>query len=172
MSMIFLQTGKVPRAKINFDGALTRDLRFNLWHHQWPMRTNQKMRGYLSHLQTHQSALSPELSSVLVSGLVQEKGCVVLAEARASAVAWDASQDATGYECFINHIHVKSLVEALEFARRLKSALAEYSTDAFVVIVSFDGREATVRFHKHRLGQAWLNDNLEGYVEEGIAVLD
>jgi len=127
----------------------------------------------MSAFQSHASFLSPELSSALASGFVEENGCVLLAsEASASVVARDAGQDDTGYECFINHLHVKSLVEAVEFARRLKSALAACFTDGFVVIVSFDGREATVRFHKNRVGQSWLDSNLEGYVEEGIAVLD
>jgi hypothetical protein len=137
------------------------------------MRANQKMRGYLSHLQSEESALSPDLLSILALGFVEEKGCVLLASvARASVVARDAGEDDTGYECFINHLHVESLAEAVEFARRLKSALAERFSDGFVVIVSFDGQEATVRFHKNRVGQSWLDNNLEGYVEEGIAVLD
>ena len=137
------------------------------------MQTNQKMRGYLSHLQSDESALSPELLNILALGFVEDEGCLLLAsEARASVVARDARQDDTGYECFINHLHVKSLAEAVELARRLKSALTTRITDSFVVIVSFDGREATVRFHKNRVGQRWLDSNLEGYVEEGIAVLD
>ena len=137
------------------------------------MRTNQNMRRYLSHLQTHDSVLSPELSSVLVAGFVEKEGCVLLAsEARDSVAAPAVTKDETGYECFINHLHVKSLGEALEFAQRLKKALAERFGVAFVVIVSFSGREAIVRFHKLRAGQTWLNENLEGYLEEGIAVLD
>ena len=137
------------------------------------MRTNQKMRGYLSHLQSDESALSPELLSILALGFVEENGCLLLAsEARAPVVARDARQDDTGYECFINHLHVKSLAEAIEFAQRLKNALTARFNDGFVVIVSFDGREATVRFHKNRVGQRWLDGNLEGYLEEGIAVLD
>jgi hypothetical protein len=137
------------------------------------MKTNQKMRGYMSAFQPHAPVLSPELSSALASGFVEENGCVLLAsEARSSVLTRDAWQDDTGYECFINHLHVNNLAEALEFARRLKNALAERFTGVFVVIVSFDGREATVRFHKLRTGQIWLNKNLEGYLEEGIAVLD
>jgi hypothetical protein len=130
------------------------------------------MRRYLSHLQTHVSVLSPELSNVLVAGFVEKKGCVLLAsEAPDSAFPRATTQDETGYECFINHLHVENLAEALEFARRLNRALAERFTASFVVIVSFDGREATVRFHKLRAGQTWLSENLEGYLE-GIAVLD
>src|ERR1700681_4300767 len=110
------------------------------------MRTNQKMRGYLSHLRMHESALSSELSSVLSGGFVEEGGCLLLAsEVRDSTVARDATLDDTGYECCVNHVHVNNLAEALEFARRLKNALAERFTGLFVVIVSFDGREATVR---------------------------
>jgi len=131
------------------------------------------MRGYLNHLQTRESDISPELSNVLVAGFVEEGGCLLLAsEVRDSTVARDATLDDTGYECFINHLHVNNLVEALEFARRLKNALAERLTGVFVVIVSFDGREATVRFHKLRAGQIWLNKNLEASLEEGIAVLN
>ena len=104
---------------------------------------------------------------------MEENGCVLLAsEVRTSTVARDANLDDTGYECFINHLHVKSLAEALAFAQQLKSALTARFTEGFVVIVSFDGREATVRFHKNRVGQTWLSSNLEGYAEEGIAVLD
>jgi hypothetical protein len=106
-------------------------------------------------------------------GFVEEKGCVLLAsEAKTSAIAQNTSQDETAFECFVNHLHVNSLDEALEFARRLKSALSERFTDTFVVIAAFDGRKATVRFHKLRAGQTWLNENLEGYLEEGVAVLE
>ena len=131
------------------------------------------MRDYLSNLQSGGSALSPELLRSLALGFAEENGCLMLAsEARASIAARDAGQDDIGYECFINHLHIKSLAEAVEFARRLKSSLAARFTDSFVVIVSFNGREAIVRFHKNRPGQRWLDSNLEAYMEEGIAVLD
>jgi hypothetical protein len=54
----------------------------------------------------------------------------------------------------------------------LKTALTSLFPGDFVVIVAFDGREATVRFHRLRAGQTWLNENLEEYGEEGIAVID
>jgi hypothetical protein len=136
------------------------------------MKTNQNMRRFLGQLQTDGSALSPELSSVLDAGFVEEKGCVLLAsKARCSAFA-RATEDETGYECFINHLHVEDLGEALEFARLLHKALADAFTGRFVVIVAYDGREATVRFHRLRADQTWLSENLEGYLDEGIAVLD
>jgi hypothetical protein len=91
------------------------------------------MRRYLDHLQSDASALSPDLLSILARGFVEEKGCVLLAAVgRASVVARNAGEDDTGYECFINHLHIESLAEAVEFARRLKSALAERFTESFV----------------------------------------
>jgi hypothetical protein len=136
------------------------------------MKTNQNMRRFLGQLKTDGSALSPELSSVLDAGFVEEKGCVLLAsKARGSAFARD-TEDETGYECFINHLHVQDLGEALEFARLLHKALVDAFMGSFVVIVAYDGREATIRFHRLRADQTWLSENLEGYLEEGIAVLD
>jgi hypothetical protein len=137
------------------------------------MRTNQNMRTYLRGLRTQESDISPKLLNVLTAGFVEENGCVFLAsQVRDSAFNRAATHDETGYECLVNHLHVGTLQEALEFARRLKKALDEQFVGGFVVIVSFDGREATVRFHRLRVGQTWLNENLEGYQEEGIAVLD
>ena len=87
------------------------------------------MRRFLGQLKTDGSALSPELSTILDVGFVEEKGCVLLAsKARGSASARAAAEDETGYECFINHLHVEDLGEALEFARRLNKALAEAFT--------------------------------------------
>jgi len=137
------------------------------------MRTNQRMQGYLADWKSDESTLSPELSRILNSGFVEENGCVFLAsEAHNSADTRHGELDDTGLECFVNHLHVKSLAEAVQFARRLESALTERFTDSFAVVVSFDGRDATVRFHKRRAGEAWVNDNLEGYLDEGIAVFD
>ena len=137
------------------------------------MRTNKKMSGLLEVLQTRDIVLSAEVARVLAGGFVEEQGCVLLASQVHNVVRTRVAdtQDETGYECFINHVHLKSLQEALELARRLSKALANRFTGQFSVIVSFDGREATVRFHRVRAGQIWLSDDLEEY-EEGIAVLD
>ena len=131
------------------------------------------MRRFLGELRENRLGLSPKLSSILNAGFVEEKGCVLLAsEKRDSRSDRTATQDDTGYECFVNHVQVENRGEALEFARRLKTALTSLFPGDFVVIVAFDGREATLRFHRLRAGQTWLNENLEEYGEEGIAVID
>jgi len=130
------------------------------------------MSSLLGDLETHTSVLSPEISRVLAAGFVEEQGSVLLAsQAHNSGYTRAAdTDDETGYECFINHLHIKGLQEALEFAQRLHSNLNERCKSGFAVIVAFDGSEATVRFHKIRPGQVWLSEDLQG-CEEGIAVL-
>ena len=137
------------------------------------MRTNYKMSGLLKDLQTHDIVLSPEASRILAAGFVEERGCVLLAsEAHNSKHTPIADAfDETGYECFVNHLHLESLRDALELAKQLAQSLSERFKCGFAVIVGFDGREATVRFHKIRPGQSWLHDDLEKY-QEAIAVLD
>jgi Uri superfamily endonuclease len=132
------------------------------------------MSRFVKALPVRDVILSPEMSSVLAKGFVEDQGCVLFASEAHNATHTRVSyaSDETGYECFINHVHIKSLQEALAFAQQLTKVLAEGFTDRFVVIVSFDGRDATVRFHKFRAGQTWLTDNLEKYKEEGIAVFD
>jgi hypothetical protein len=78
--------------------------------------------------------------------------------------------DGTGQECFINHVHIKSLLGALELARQLTHTLTKLFKSSFAVIRAFDGTEATVQFHKFGRGRTWLSGNLEQY-EEGLAVL-
>ncbi len=137
------------------------------------MKTNQNMRRFLRELKKNRQGLSANFSNILNAGFVEEKGCVLLAsEKRDSGSDRAGTQDETGYECFVNHGHVENLGEALEFARRLKSALTSLFPGDFVVIMAFDGREATVRFHRLRAGQTWLNENLEEHREEGIAVIN
>jgi hypothetical protein len=115
------------------------------------------MREFLRDLRSHESAITPEVSEILGAGFVEENGCVLLASrAHHAASTRAATEDETGYECFVNHIHLRSLQEALEVTRQLTKGLAEHFTGGFVVIVSFDGREATVRFHRFRVGQTWL----------------
>lgn len=131
------------------------------------------MRRFLNDPHTSEASLSSSLLDVLASGFVEENGCVLLASTgRQTAFTPALSHDETGYECFVNHLHVEKLGEALEFGRRLDKALREKFTGPFAVIVSYDGREATVRFHRRRSNQSWLSENLEEYQEEGIAVLD
>jgi hypothetical protein len=89
--------------------------------------------------------------------------------------------DKTDFECFINHVHLpfdgtnESLVSCLEYSATLREALMLLTQDRqFRVIVSLseDDGECTVRFHRIRLGENWIAEDLEGYKSEAILVFD
>jgi hypothetical protein len=95
--------------------------------------------------------------------------------------------DKTGFECFINHVHLpfaetnesQSLASCLEYAATLQDALLPLTPDRqFRVIVSlsedgeFPGSACTVRFHQIRPGEVWVTEDLEGYKSEAILVFD
>ena len=131
---------------------------------------NTKMRELVTST-VQVSVLSPELAEVLDLGFVDRDGCILLAK-EANKAKREASMDAIGYECFVNHLHIKSFPMAKLFANELVAALARAFPDKFVVILSFDGNTATVRFHKDRAGTPWLDVNvLEAFKEDAVGVL-
>jgi hypothetical protein len=93
--------------------------------------------------------------------------------------------DKTGFECFINHVHLpfdgtnESLISCLEYAATLQEALMPLTGDRqFRVIVSlsedyeFPESACTVRFQQIRHGENSMSEDLEGYKSEAILVFD
>jgi hypothetical protein len=87
--------------------------------------------------------------------------------------------DKTGYESFINHVHrsfdgtAASLKSCLSYAIALQKGLTRIAENRrFQVIVSVDDRECTVRFHQLRQGETWIAEDLEGYAEEAVLLLE
>jgi hypothetical protein len=79
-------------------------------------------------------------------------------------------QDRTGYECFLNHVHLPSRVDRRSFLTSfgyiyaLHNALARFCMERhFRIIASFSSGECTVRFYQFRQNETWLGDDLEGY---------
>jgi hypothetical protein len=139
------------------------------------MLMNVKMRELVTRTEPAR-ALSIDLAEMLQLGFVDRDGCTLLAtEANKTthiATNHIALMDATGYECFVNHLHVKSFPMALLFAGELGASLRRTFQERFVVILSFDGSDATVRFHKDRPGTPWLDVNeLENFKEEAVGVV-
>jgi hypothetical protein len=144
------------------------------------VKTNQRMNALMQG--EHRIDLPAKLSDLLSAGVVDRDGCVFFAELakRASNASRSDFPDLTGYECFVNHVHIDDYVEdadpqtlaamGVTFARRLCELLSERSGD-FNVIVGSDELSCSVRFHLVRAGEAWLSDDLESYRDEAIAVL-
>lgn len=86
--------------------------------------------------------------------------------------------DLTGFEAFINHIHLpyngsrQSLRSALNYCADLAAALNRLNPGVtFRIILGVTDQECTVRFHRVRDNEEWVSQNLEGY-EEAILVWD
>ena len=128
--------------------------------------------------------LDPRLAAILADGFLELGDCVVLAHEAGSVAAApiDSYPDATGFEAFINHMHLEDELElpaadptvlaqagryATELADRLERA---FPGETFVLIIGL-GDSCTVRFHKLRSGESWIADDLEGYENEAVMVV-
>ena len=88
--------------------------------------------------------------------------------------------DKTGFECFINHVHLpfdgrnEPLISCLEYAATLQEALMPLATDRqFRVIISLsEDDDCAVRFHQIRIGEHSMSEDLEGFKSEAILVFD
>lgn len=129
--------------------------------------------------------LAPDLRAILEAGIVREHGATYLASLRAGSNIGPfpsaSIPDLTGAECFVNHLHVNDhvpemqardlLVQAFRYAFEL-SALLSDGAFRLIVAMSVDDGQFTVRFHERRDGEVWLDEDLDSYAHEAIAVLD
>ena len=154
----------------------TRDSRVSKY-----MRMNNKMSALL------QGAgmtwpLKPEPGKAELPELELVHDCVLLKEEyeRNKHAKVSDFPDRTGFECFINHVHLpfagtnESLVACMAYAAALQHSLAYFAEGQrrFRVIVGIGARDCAIRFHWIRSGETWISDNLEGYKSEAILVLD
>lgn len=155
------------------------------------MKMNRRMNGSLGQLSPAEFAkgekLSEELSRLLAEGFTDLDGAIVFTAMRniAENVKPENFPDLTGFECFVNHIHVEDQVNRSELdqAALLKQGLAfalaaenrlrsTLPSKAFKVIVALTARGCGVRFHSVRSGEEWLASDLDGYSKEAILVLE
>ena len=127
-----------------------------------------------------------KLLTLLNAGFLEQEQCVFLAALRKEAPVKRLDfPDCTGYECFVNHIHVEDYLEngglpplellgcGIALARELKARLSGFQdTRHFRIIVIFQGATCSVRFHTIRPDEEWMDKDLHGYREEAIAILE
>jgi hypothetical protein len=154
------------------------------------VRMNRKMRSSLGEANPADFAqsekLSEELSQLLAQGFTDLDGAIVFTAMRSIAenVNHKNFPDLTGFECFVNHIHVEELDkpilnqtallrQGIAFAFATESQLRSTSPGKpFKVIVAATEHGCGVRFHLARPGEEWLASDLHGYGEEAILVLE
>lgn len=144
--------------------------------------TNKAMQErYTPCLSSRDIVLPRRLMVVLESGLVRKDGCVFLASllAQCRSVSRHDFPDMTGYECFVNKVHLDNLACSqlvrigVTFLHRVSNLLRTSDIHSPVIgIVSADDASVTARFHLLRAQEAWLSDDLNGYTEECIAVFE
>lgn len=155
------------------------------------MRMNGVMERHLTELKIdlakNDVVLNENLSNLINLGFVEFEGCVLLNGLKKPPNHAQIAdfQDKTGFECFINKIHIEDYFadkktpkkerakQAVEFGRKLKEKLSlAFDCNRFEIFFSTDGEHYIVNFHKIRNGEMWLSDNLDGYKDEGILVFN
>lgn len=118
--------------------------------------------------------LNPELQPVVHEGWIKRDGCFLLATAakHKTNATLSSFEDKTGYECFINHIHIDEYVAshcAEQAIRLVYEVLNQWKLrrhrGRLNAIATFADESAIVRFHYKRPGETWLAENLNGYQE-------
>jgi len=127
--------------------------------------------------------LPDELAQILGDGMSVVDDCLVVgkpdAVPRLDSVR-AAVMDKTGYECFVNHVHLKErgdsaavLGHAVAFCQRVSAEAVSFAPGRSVrFIISKNGNDWTVHFHTLRPNESYVYDDLEGYAEEAVLVLD
>ena len=150
------------------------------------MRMNAQMRKLKREIEGLRAfSLDPNLAGIIRRGFVELNGCTVFAQFQSSAQSVTVADcfDETGYESFINHLHVEdyldssfSPLERVAQGFTLTSVLARsleshYPSITFRILLSCSSSGCSVRFHTLRPGQQWIRDDLESYLDEALAVL-
>ncbi|HWG45496.1 MAG TPA: hypothetical protein VN688_22220 [Gemmataceae bacterium] len=145
------------------------------------MRMNLAMKGLLDDLESNSPPSLPvALSDLINAGFVTQGACSFLrglCAHRGNAIP-SMFPDETGYECFINHIHIdthsaKPLPLAMVFADKIGEAWVSLgSRNSLRVIVSCNDTGSVVRCHVVRPHQSWLDENLEAYQDDAVWVND
>ncbi len=153
------------------------------------MRLNKKMREVLGTKSPDEWGsgvkLEERLSAILDKGIIELRDAIVLGIAKKNArnTPLESFTDITGYECYLNHIHIEDdisetdsigeeqLRQGIAFAIKTKEILYRQFPGkhfSFIIVLSKDG--CTVRFHVIRGQESWLPDNIDSFTEEAILV--
>ncbi len=118
--------------------------------------------------------LTTDLKSLLDKGFTNQDGCWLLSgclEATRS-VSLSDFPDRTGYEAFVNSVHIdgdvqeNGIVQALEFINEVFNAWKfSKRSKNFVAIISADEDSTVVKFHMKRPSEYWLSNNIDGYLD-------
>jgi hypothetical protein len=119
--------------------------------------------------------LLPELAAIVEEGFVErDNGLVFLKSCLPFTTHANVEQfqDLTGFECFVNSIHVDEvateglLLQALLFASALRRRwIHQFEQRKCVAILSLSPSSTVVKLHTKRTGEHWLDPEVDSYHE-------
>jgi hypothetical protein len=118
--------------------------------------------------------LDPALRAMVDARFNNKDGCYFLAAlvSAAKSVTKENFHDRTGYECFVNSIHVEDydnndpLSQAIQFVEEIFNVWRESTSNmTLLAIVSADEFSVVVKFHVKRPAERWLSENIGNYTD-------
>lgn len=138
---------------------------------------NNKMRDEIIAINLNGRSMPKRLANILSHGFLEEEGCFFLASLKKKSgnVTLKRCHDHTGYECFVNSIHIDDyvngdyLVYAFLFVEKCFNYWNKLGRDEVLnAVISKNRFGSVVKIHLVREGQSWLSNDIEGYREEAI----
>jgi hypothetical protein len=142
------------------------------------MKMNARMASLLE-CSSLADPLHPSLQEIVDHGFVRVDDCSLIVDLlpESTNVTRFSFPDRTGYECFINSVHVEDysdqnpLGQAYELVMRVFDAWRHYEPgQTLVAVVSVDELSVVVKFHMKRLGEQWVGENLDAYEDPIMTV--
>jgi len=140
------------------------------------VKANKAMESLLADLPL--VVIEGELERIARSDFVERDGCIFIAALNPqSHMSLDSFPDRTGYECFVNSVHIDDYVSDDLLATAiswLSLVLDQWNKFGLPGVlqgsVSTDEFGATVKVYVLRPNEPWLGDDLEGYEQAVLTV--
>jgi len=140
------------------------------------VKANKAMESLLADLP--HVVMEGELERIARSDFVERDGCIFIAALNPqSHMSLDSFPDRTGYECFVNSVHIDDYVSDDLLATAiswLSLVLDQWNKFGLPGVlqgsVSTDEFGATVKVYVLRPNEPWLGDDLEGYEQAVLTV--
>lgn len=145
------------------------------------MKTNRRMaKMLLSYLVTG-ARLPEELNRIIESGFREADGCYFIEGLleRSTNVDQASFPDQTGYEVFINKLHIDDYVAEGLLTHAIQAALClqqnfrlKFASPELRTIIGVEENSCVLVTHAIRRDETWLREPLDDYEEESLLVID
>lgn len=155
------------------------------------MRMNDKaqrlLRSHTMKTFTIDAQLNTPLLKIIQEGFIEINQAVIykIFTNTARSIPLASLPDLTGYECFVNHVHIEDflgdgrftqkelLQKGILFALATRKALRTLKKSReFCLIIALNKSGCSFRFHTVRENESWLANDLNSYSQEAILVIE